>query len=282
MKSLYKFAAFVLISSAIVGCSSSPTEPEPTPTDPITPPLSESDRYQAERYEIKDDLAPQKPMSVEHIEEVVPQYEPYSLGGTKNYTVRGQRYQIIKDPKGFTEKGQASWYGKKFHGHLTSIGEVYDMYSMSAAHKELPLPSYVKVTNTDNGKSTIVRVNDRGPFHPGRIIDLSFAAATKLDVISSGTANVEIEVITVEKAPSDQQQKSLPQYQIQVASSSHKDRVETLAKDLSQKLSVTSLVNSDKEIHRVILGPFDDYTLTQKTLEQVKLLGYSSAFVKKY
>ncbi|ODS12137.1 septal ring lytic transglycosylase RlpA family protein [Vibrio scophthalmi] len=278
MKSLYKFAAFALVSGVMVGCSSSPSEPEPTPT---TPPLSESDRYQAERYDLEQDIAPAQPMSVEHIEEVVPQYEPYSLGGTKDYTVRGQRYHIIKDPKGFKEKGQASWYGKKFHGHSTSIGEVYDMYSMSAAHKELPLPSYVKVTNTDNGKSTIVRVNDRGPFHPGRIIDLSFAAATKLDVIRTGTANVEIEVITVEK-PQSEQQKSLPKYQIQVASSSHKDRVETLAKDLSQKLSVGSLVNSDKEIHRVILGPFDDYNLTQKTLEQVKLLGYSSAFVKKY
>ncbi|ANS84701.1 RlpA-like lipoprotein [Vibrio scophthalmi] len=278
MKSLYKFTAFALVSGVMVGCSSSPSEPEPTPT---TPPLSESDRYQAERYDLEQDIAPAQPMSVEHIEEVVPQYEPYSLGGTKDYTVRGQRYHIIKDPKGFKEKGQASWYGKKFHGHSTSIGEVYDMYSMSAAHKELPLPSYVKVTNTDNGKSTIVRVNDRGPFHPGRIIDLSFAAATKLDVIRTGTANVEIEVITVEK-PQSEQQKSLPKYQIQVASSSHKDRVETLAKDLSQKLSVGSLVNSDKEIHRVILGPFDDYNLTQKTLEQVKLLGYSSAFVKKY
>ncbi|MCY9802327.1 septal ring lytic transglycosylase RlpA family protein [Vibrio scophthalmi] len=278
MKSLYKFAAFALVSGVMVGCSSWPSEPEPTPT---TPPLSESDRYQAERYDLEQDIAPAQPMSVEHIEEMVPQYEPYSLGGTKDYTVRGQRYHIIKDPQGFKEKGQASWYGKKFHGHSTSIGEVYDMYSMSAAHKELPLPSYVKVTNTDNGKSTIVRVNDRGPFHPGRIIDLSFAAATKLDVIRTGTANVEIEVITVEK-PQSEQQKSLPKYQIQVASSSHKDRVETLAKDLSQKLSVGSLVNSDKEIHRVILGPFDDYNLTQKTLEQVKLLGYSSAFVKKY
>ena len=195
MKSLYKFAAFALVSGVMVGCSSSPSEPEPTPT---TPPLSESDRYQAERYDLEQDIAPAQPMSVEHIEEVVPQYEPYSLGGTKDYTVRGQRYHIIKDPKGFKEKGQASWYGKKFHGHSTSIGEVYDMYSMSAAHKELPLPSYVKVTNTDNGKSTIVRGNDRGPFHPGRIIDLSFAAATKLDVIRTGTANVEIEVITVE------------------------------------------------------------------------------------
>ncbi|HAH03554.1 MAG TPA: septal ring lytic transglycosylase RlpA, partial [Vibrio sp.] len=97
----------------------------------------------------------------------------------------------------FTEKGKASWYGKKFHGHLTSNGEIYDMYSMSAAHKTLPIPSYVKVTNTDNNKTTIVRINDRGPFHEGRIIDLSYAAAYKLDVLRTGTANVEIEVITV-------------------------------------------------------------------------------------
>ncbi|KII80438.1 septal ring lytic transglycosylase RlpA family protein [Vibrio renipiscarius] len=283
MNKLHKLASLALISTVIVGCSSSPSEPEktPTPTEPTTPPISESDRYQAERYDIKEDLAPKEPMSVEHIDEIVPQYEPYSLGGTKNYTVRGQRYQIIKDPKGFKEKGQASWYGKKFHGHLTSIGEVYDMYSMSAAHKELPLPSYVKVTNTDNGKSTIVRVNDRGPFHPGRIIDLSYAAATKLDVIHTGTANVEIEVITPEKPQSEHQQKTLPKYQIQVASSPHKDRVETLAQDLSQKLSVPSFVGSDQEIHRVLLGPFDDYNLTQNALEQVKLLGYSSAFIRK-
>ncbi|MCV5342404.1 septal ring lytic transglycosylase RlpA family protein, partial [Escherichia coli] len=85
----------------------------------------------------------------------------------------------------------------KFQGHLTSNGEIYDMYSMTAAHKTLPLPSYVKVTNTDNGKTTVVRVNDRGPFHDGRIIDLSYAAAHKLDVIKTGTANVEIEVISV-------------------------------------------------------------------------------------
>ena len=137
------------------------------------------------------------------------------------------------------------------------------------------------MTNTDNGKSTVVRVNDRGPFHPGRIIDLSFAAATKLDVIKTGTANVEIEVITVEKPTSQVKKQALPQFQIQVASSQHKDRVETLAQDLGQKLSVASYVNSEDNIHRVILGPFDDYALTQKTLEQVKLLGYSSAFVRK-
>ncbi|WFB48833.1 septal ring lytic transglycosylase RlpA family protein [Vibrio coralliilyticus] len=234
----------------------------------------------SKRYTIDDDIAPDAPISVDHIEDANPQYEPYSLGGNSDYTLRGQRYQIIREPKGFTQEGQASWYGKKFHGHLTSNGEVYDMYSMTAAHKTLPIPSYVKVTNQDNGKTAIVRVNDRGPFHEGRIIDLSFAAATKLDVVRTGTANVSIEVISVDKPTEVHKQKALPKFVVQVASSQHEDRVRTLAQDLSQTLSVKSYISSDKNLHRVFLGPFDDYMLTQKALEQVKLMGYPSAFIK--
>ncbi|WP_019277806.1 septal ring lytic transglycosylase RlpA family protein [Vibrio coralliilyticus] len=234
----------------------------------------------SKRYTIDDDIAPDAPISVDHIEDANPQYEPYSLGGNSDYTLRGQSYQIIKEPKGFTQEGLASWYGKKFHGHLTSNGEVYDMYSMTAAHKTLPIPSYVKVTNQDNGKTAIVRVNDRGPFHEGRIIDLSFAAATKLDVVRTGTANVSIEVISVDKPTEVHKQKALPKFVVQVASSQHEDRVRTLAQDLSQTLSVKSYISSDKNLHRVFLGPFDDYMLTQKALEQVKLMGYSSAFIK--
>ncbi|UPQ88604.1 septal ring lytic transglycosylase RlpA family protein [Vibrio sinaloensis] len=232
------------------------------------------------RYSIADDVAPDTPISVDHIEDATPQYEPYSRGGNSNYTLRGQRYTIIKDPKGFKQQGTASWYGKKFHGHLTSNGEIYDMYSMSAAHKELPIPSYVKVTNQDNGKTAIVRVNDRGPFHPGRIIDLSYAAALKLDVLKTGTANVEIEVITVDRPTTTRPNKAHSQYIVQVASSQHQDRVETLAQSLSQILSVKSYVSSSDTLHRVLLGPFDDFMSTQKALEQVKALGYDSAFIK--
>lgn len=234
----------------------------------------------SKRYSIDDDVAPEKPISVEHIEDVVPQYEPYSLGGNKDYTLRGADYKIVKDAKGFTEQGQASWYGKKFHGHLTSNGEVYDMYSMSAAHKTLPLPSYVEVTNKDNGRKAIVRVNDRGPFHPGRVIDLSYAAATKLDVVRTGTANVSIRVLTVEKPTEAHKKDALPKFVVQVASSKHPERVRTLATDLGQKLTVKSYSESEKNVHRVFLGPFDDYMQTQKTLEQVKSLGYPSAFIK--
>lgn len=234
------------------------------------------------RYSIDNDVAPKEPISVEHIEDAVPQYEPYSLGGNSNYTLRGNRYEIVTNAKGFTEKGQASWYGKKFHGHLTSNGEIYDMYSMTAAHKTLPIPSYVKVTNTDNGKSTVVRVNDRGPFHDGRIIDLSYAAAYKLEVVNTGTANVEIEVITVERPTSAHKQSAFPSYIVQVATSKHQDRSEDLATDLAEKLEVESFIETNKSMHRVFLGPFDDYALTQQALEKVKVLGYTSAFIKKH
>ncbi|MGF1773553.1 septal ring lytic transglycosylase RlpA family protein [Vibrio wakamikoensis] len=233
------------------------------------------------RYDLKDDVAPSAPISVDHIEGAVPKYEPYSLGGNKSYRLRGKSYTVIKDPTGFTERGEASWYGKKFHGHLTSNGEVYDMYSMSAAHKTLPLPSYVKVKNLDNGKETIVRVNDRGPFHDGRIIDLSYAAANKLDVIKTGTANVEIEVIIVEKPSSQHELSKHPEYTIQVVASPHKDRIDNLSKQLSEKLSVDTFLTPVNKNYRLMLGPFKDYKQTQDVLEQVQKIGYPSAFVKK-
>lgn len=205
------------------------------------------------RYDIDSDIAPDTPISVEHLEDAHPQYEPYSLGGNNNYTLRGEDYKIVKETEGFTEKGKASWYGKKFHGHLTSNGEIYDMYSMSAAHKTLPIPSYVKVTNTDNNKTTIVRINDRGPFHEGRIIDLSYAAAYKLDVLRTGTANVEIEVIKVAMPTDAKKKAALPQFIIQVATSQHEDRTEKLAKDLSEKLAVASFLQPNDGQYRLML-----------------------------
>ncbi len=235
---------------------------------------------QSGRYDIDDDVAPSQPISVDHVEDAVPKFEPYSLGGNKNYSLRGSEYQIVKQTQGYKERGQASWYGKKFHGHLTSNGEVYDMYSMSAAHKTLPLPSYVKVTNLDNGKAVVVRVNDRGPFHSGRIIDLSYAAAKKIDVLRTGTANVEIEVINTSKSISKKPVASGHSYVIQVASSKQLPSLRTLVANLGQNLSVSGFVNSEQNIHRGFLGPFNDYVTTQETLEKVKQLGHPSAFIK--
>lgn len=148
------------------------------------------------RYAVEKDYGPSGNVDVSHVPDAVPRVEPKSRGGNKSpYTVLGKSYSVMASSSGYKERGVASWYGKKFHGHLTSNGETYNMYGMSAAHKSLPLPSYVQVTNLSNGKRVIVRVNDRGPFHGGRIIDLSYAAASKLDMLGGGTANVEVEAI---------------------------------------------------------------------------------------
>lgn len=138
-------------------------------------------------------------MSVERAAQVpdaIPKDEPLSETGNSTYRVYGVMYRPVKNARGHVEQGEASWYGKMFHGRRTSSGEIYDMYAMTAAHKTLPLPSYVRVTNTQNQKSVVVKVNDRGPFLHGRIIDLSYAAAAKLDIIKTGTAEVKIELVT--------------------------------------------------------------------------------------
>ena len=136
------------------------------------------------------------PADLRDIPDAVPRVEPKSKGGNPaDYEVLGERYFVLNSSAGYRERGRASWYGTKFHGHKTSNGETYDMFGMTAAHKTLPLPTYVKVTHLGNGKSVIVRVNDRGPFHQGRIIDLSYAAATRLDMLGGGSAEVIVEAI---------------------------------------------------------------------------------------
>lgn len=143
------------------------------------------------------DDGPEKniPQNLDLIEDAVPRAEPIAKRANMPYKVFGKKYIPFKKLGPFKEKGYASWYGKKYHGNKTSVGEVYDMYEMTAAHKTLPLPCFVKVTNLKNNKTVIVRVNDRGPFIKDRIIDLSYAAAHRLDIIEKGSEEVEIEVI---------------------------------------------------------------------------------------
>lgn len=138
------------------------------------------------------DTVPTDIPDVDRIPEPTVRSEPKSRYGNRSYSVLGKRYHVLDSAEGYDEVGMASFYGNKFHGRRTSNLEVYDMYAMTAAHKTLPLPSYARVTNLDNGKSIVVRVNDRGPFHPGRIIDLSYAAAVKLGYRDKGTARVEV------------------------------------------------------------------------------------------
>ena len=142
------------------------------------------------------DSAPTETLDISGLVEPEPRDEPPSAYGNRTpYTVLGKSYRVLTSPDGYVERGTASWYGQKFHGRQTSSREIYDMCAFSAAHKTLPLPSYVRVTRLDTGDSVVVRVNDRGPFHPGRVIDLSYAAAIRLGLDRAGTAPVEVRAL---------------------------------------------------------------------------------------
>ena len=150
------------------------------------------------RYSIHQDRAPSRDVNIAAIPEVVPEPINRTMAGNRSpYTVLGKTYTVLPTERGYSERGVASWYGEKFHGHKTSNGEVFDMYKASAAHKSLPIPSFLRVTNLDNNRSLIVRVNDRGPFHGDRVVDLSYAAAMKLGYAERGTARVQLESIVV-------------------------------------------------------------------------------------
>lgn len=149
-----------------------------------------------ERYAMSGDAYPENPPDVSQIPDAVPRVEQPSRGGNRPvYEVWGKTYHVLPDARDYARQGTASWYGEKFHGYATSNGEIYDMYKMTAAHRSLPLPTYARVTSLDNGRSVIVRVNDRGPFHNDREIDLSYAAAARLDILDRGTGRVKVEAI---------------------------------------------------------------------------------------
>ncbi len=190
----------LLLCALLTACASrAPRRAESTPRQSAGTSGIDDDvsRPQSQRYRKAGDGGPDGPaIDVSKIPEPVPRAEPRSRYGNKErYEVLGKSYRVMNDARGYVERGIASWYGNKFHGYLTSSFEKYDMYAFSAAHKTLPLPSYARVTNLDNGKSVIVRVNDRGPFHDNRLIDLSYAAAVKIGVWPKGTGVVEVRAI---------------------------------------------------------------------------------------
>jgi rare lipoprotein A len=214
---------------------------------------------------------------VSHVPDAVPRVEPLSRGGNPaSYVVLGKRYHTLKSSKGFVERGIASWYGSKFHGRHTSNGEVYDMYQMSAAHKKLPIPTYLEVTNLENGRSVVVRVNDRGPFHDNRIVDLSYAAASRIGMLGKGTALVEIRAIDpaaperpqptrLAQAPSTQLTRSdapsapAPRIYLQAGAFSSSDNAHRLRQRLEQSLArgvrVVPVSSDTGALHRVQVGP---------------------------
>ncbi|MEO5703144.1 MAG: septal ring lytic transglycosylase RlpA family protein [Gammaproteobacteria bacterium] len=182
-KNKFFLAACCLLLAAMMlsGCGTAPR----TPGGGVSIPGTES-----------RDGAPDDTRDIASIPEPVPRVEPRArYGNPANYEVFGKVYHTLRSSTGYVERGIASWYGTKFHGRRTSSGEPYDLYGITAAHKSLPLPAYVRVTNLQNGRTLIVRVNDRGPFHENRVIDLSYAAASKLGILATGTGLVEVRAI---------------------------------------------------------------------------------------
>ena len=222
------------------------------------------------------------------VPDAVPSLEPRSrYGNPHTYMVFGQRYRTLPSSRGYVERGIASWYGRKFHKRLTSSREPYDMFAMTAAHRSLPLPTYVRVTHLRNGRSTVVRINDRGPFHPGRIIDLSYAAAVRLGIADPGSGPVEVRAIDPGRAgPSRPPSRAAPgklRYFVQLGAYSDEHnaaRAYTLAERLRPGLaSLRWIANGERIIHRVRIGPLSGPEETDRVLEGLIAAGVRNARV---
>jgi len=243
----------------------------------------------------------------DEIEDAVPKDEPFSkYGNPDSYEVLGKRYHLVNSNSGFSQKGIASWYGSKFHGQRASSGEIYDMYAMTAAHKTLRIPTYVEVTNLDNNRKAIVKVNDRGPFHDGRIIDLSYAAATRLGVAATGTAQVTIRVVTPD-TPVDTKQAVASHVDtdvrdastlsaaytfedgkvyVQIAAFSTEEKALKMLEQLRDKnfssVRIHVESNKGKVLYRVRIGPVPTTYVAEKLLTQLKEINHNNAKIITY
>ncbi|MES2578948.1 MAG: septal ring lytic transglycosylase RlpA family protein [Pseudomonadota bacterium] len=209
-----KNALLILLCTAfLVACGGSKTV-KPSAPSPANKPITSSQttpQSGSGGYYLDDGPGDNPPKDIDSIPNAIPKDEPYLARANKPYKALGATYKPMTSWQPYKERGVASWYGKRYHGRKTSSGEVYDMYSMSAAHPTLPLPSYAKVTNPANGRFVIVRVNDRGPFKSSRIIDLSYAAAYQLRFASAGSTLVEVEAIDPKNAASYTQTTATPE-----------------------------------------------------------------------
>ena len=227
------------------------------------------------------DGPPATAVDVATIPDAVPRVEPRSrYGNPDSYEVYGKRYYVMNNSEGYVERGIASWYGKKFHGRRTSSGEAYNMYAMTAAHKSLPLPTYVEVINLENGRSVIVKVNDRGPFHENRIIDLSYAAASKLGIIGRGTGLVEVRAINPRTYAGKQKptayrlvaNKAVSEFYIQIGAFSELDNAEYMRRKVNMKddlVNISQALVNGQTLYRVRIGPIRDIMVSDRIVDEL-------------
>ncbi len=266
-----RFAAAAATAALLAGCATGPAQDA------------------APRYSQDTDGAPSRvDIDLMAVPDAVPRHEPRAASGNPPfYEVDGQRYFVMDSGSGHIERGIASWYGTKFHGRTTSSGEPYDMFAMTAAHRNLPLPSYAKVTNLQNGRSIVVRINDRGPFAHNRIIDLSYAAAARLGIVGEGTGLVELRVLDPDRPEgpvvAEDPVGPPPRLFVQVGAFASRDNAERVV----ARLHAAHLYNIELTPHdagtpplwRVRAGPLADVEEVDAVAQQISDAGFPEARV---
>ena len=234
--------ALLLTAALVAGCGSVPRQDDrPGPTS------------QKGGYYMDDGPGEKAPPNLDAIADAVPRDEPLNRFANRPYKQFDKEYVPLTFVQPFQQRGLASWYGRRYHGQKTSTGETYDMYAMTAAHPTLPIPSYARVTHVRNGKSVVVRINDRGPFLGGRIIDLSYAAAYKLGYVQAGSAEVEVESVV----PGDTQQAQ--SVYVQLGAFASRDNAESLRERIARELASlkeSAQVLMSGNLWRLQVGPY--------------------------
>ncbi|MBX9676013.1 MAG: septal ring lytic transglycosylase RlpA family protein [Methylotenera sp.] len=296
-----KCIVVLLLCTFLAACGGSKTV-KPAPNSPKTSnqtstvPAVTSSRSGG--YYLDDGPGDNPPKDIDSIPNAIPKNEPYLVRTTKPYKALGVTYTPMTTWQPYKARGVASWYGKRYHGRKTASGEMYDMYSMSAAHTTLPLPSFVKVTNPANGRFVVVRVNDRGPFKSSRIIDLSYAAAHQLRFASIGSTLVEVEAIdpnniasyvpatptkvddlpktqAIPTTPANNNFTIAPQYFVQVGAFKNGVNAQALAKrvqslDIAPNAGINTVYNDN--LHRLKLGPYENKLEAEKIVSELRKL----------
>ena len=258
---------YLVLILLVAACSSAPT----------SGPGSEAGG--AGGYYKDDGPGNQVPPDLASIPDAQPRAEPLSRFANRPYDALGNHYVPLVAVQSFHERGIASWYGRRYHGRKTTSGEPYDMYAMTAAHPTLPIPSYVRVTHARNGKSVVVRVNDRGPFHPGRVIDLSYAAANRLGIVADGSGEVEVDAIVPGQADEPQRaaldavvpnaDAAQPGIFLQVGAFASRDNAESLRARLAS-LEEPGQVLLLGELWRLQLGPYRSQDEARSAAERLE------------
>jgi rare lipoprotein A len=236
---------------------------------------------QESRYPDANDGAPLRTISAADVQDATPRADPILAAGNKSpYQVRGVTYEILEDYRNYKAQGLASWYGTKFNGHETSNGEIFDLYQASAAHKTLPIPCYARVTNLDNGRSVVVRVNDRGPFHSERLIDLSYGAAVKLGYMEKGTARVEVEVVNIAGVDDRRGSTSGSYRYLQMGAFGSEESALRLQGELQALLTAPVAISpveaGGNMLYRVRVGPVDNNDQLQDVQRTLQDSGYDA------